>query len=251
MIENPYESPSPVADDRPAQFANDSRYHYKPLTTLLNWNRNLAVMSLAGAALIDLENVVLINSSIDVGLDDPLSAFSIFSLLFEIMHFAVVIAWNVCFAIATYRVAANAHALAEDPPYYAPSYAVGSYFIPFYNWVRPYQAMKECYDSCSMPRTWLLAGWWSIHLFAGFLSFIAIYAWRAVDRERVEIQAIDLANFAITLDLVNLPCLILLAILSHEVIKRLARKQVELAATQYAGETAPFILDSLGNPIAT
>ncbi|MFH5802752.1 DUF4328 domain-containing protein [Alienimonas sp. DA493] len=91
----------------------------------------------------------------------------------------------ICFLCLTYRAGANAHTLAPRVQY-AAGWAVGWYFVPFLNLVRPYQAMAE-YFRASRPRSeggvpehWqdnrvpgLLRVWWGLWLLGGVLGQVS------------------------------------------------------------------------------
>lgn len=230
MSENPYQSPPELNDDIVgSQKTVSNPYVYKPLAGLLSWNRNLAILTLGNAAIGISVDVLIVTLALDLGADDPASPYSIFVGLSSLLQIIVATAWNVCFVMATYRVAANAHALSDFPPFYAPSYAAGSYFIPFYNFVRPYQAMKECYESCNATRGWLLLGWWASHLSSNFLGFVSYQVWRSASSSEMSALDQNLARLAVTINAIELPCVVLLAVLSHTVISRLATRQAEMA----------------------
>ncbi|NNJ24688.1 DUF4328 domain-containing protein [Alienimonas chondri] len=91
----------------------------------------------------------------------------------------------VCFCFLTYRAGANAHRLARGLEHDA-GWAVGWYFIPILNLVRPYQAMAEFFRASrprsegGVPERWqdnavpgLLGVWWGLWIVAGLLGQIA------------------------------------------------------------------------------
>lgn len=79
----------------------------------------------------------------------------------------------------------NAHCLSEREMRFTPGWAVGWYFVPFANFWKPYQAMKEIWltsfslsDKQQLPGTEptshaIIIWWWSLWLATGILATIA------------------------------------------------------------------------------
>lgn len=85
----------------------------------------------------------------------------------------------VSFSVWTFRVVANAHAVAPSKLEYSPEWAVGSYFVPIVNLYRPLLALREAYDTfCSrlgeVPRRWLLYLWWATFIGSTFVATIVV-----------------------------------------------------------------------------
>jgi hypothetical protein len=94
----------------------------------------------------------------------------------------------------THRACANAHALAGDwvAPSVTPGWAVGWYFVPFANLVRPYQAMNEI-DSASLSQPSSdpkLGLWWGTWIVGNILANFGF---------RLESPALDFAGAAVHL----------------------------------------------------
>jgi len=91
----------------------------------------------------------------------------------------------VAFLMWLYRVVANNHALRRRHLQYTPGWAVGWWFIPFLNIVRPYQVVAETWHAtdpgaASSPQLaarsdapLLVVGWWLVYLAAGIIGVVA------------------------------------------------------------------------------
>jgi len=85
----------------------------------------------------------------------------------------------VSFAVWTFRVVANAHAVAPSKLEYSPEWAVGSYFVPIVNLYRPLLALREAYDTfCArlgeVPQRWLFYVWWAAFIGSTFVATIVV-----------------------------------------------------------------------------
>ncbi|MBX3595398.1 DUF4328 domain-containing protein [Sphingomonas sp.] len=123
---------------------------------------------------------------------------------------AVFIVTIVMVARWTYRVSANAHAR-SDAMTISPGWAVGWYFVPFANLIKPFEAMREIWqasfspdDPEAEPVPGLLRAWWGLWLassIAGNLSFQISMRMQTV--EGLELSAwIDIATFVFDVPLV-------------------------------------------------
>ena len=114
----------------------------------------------------------------------------------------------------------NARALGARHLEFSPGMAIGWYFVPFLNLIKPYQAMKEIYQASTGAERWqgqpvsvLLGPWWALWLassFAGNASFrLALKA--------EEVDALMTANrVTLVADLLSLPlCLVFLALMAR------------------------------------
>jgi hypothetical protein len=124
-----------------------------------------------------------------------------------------------------YRASANAH-LFSDGMTISPGWAVGWYFIPFANLVKPYQAMKESWLASHYGSDWgageapvVIRWWWLLWIVTNILSNVS---WRlesaGAGAEAIEI--IDLVNTGLNIAL----CLVLIRLM-----QRLAATQVMTA----------------------
>jgi hypothetical protein len=87
------------------------------------------------------------------------------------------------FAVWTYRMNANIHALGSNLRF-TPGWAVGWYFVPIANLWKPYQVMRELWLVSNNPADWqtgrtskLLSWWWTAwltYLFFPLVSFVYV-----------------------------------------------------------------------------
>lgn len=85
----------------------------------------------------------------------------------------------VAFSVWTFRVVANAHAVAASKLEYSPEWAVGSYFVPIVNLYRPLLALREAYDTFCVrlgeaPQRGLLYLWWAAFVSSTFAATIIV-----------------------------------------------------------------------------
>jgi len=103
-----------------------------------------------------------------------------------------------------YRANANAHVLGGDLTI-TPGWAVGWYFVPFANLVKPYTAMKETWLASHFGSNWgagdatdLLAWWWGLWIVNNIIGNIA---WRLSTAAPAFSGDMDLVNGLIELPL--------------------------------------------------
>lgn len=91
---------------------------------------------------------------------------------------ALMIMCVVAVGMWTYRASANAHAISNEMTI-SPGWAVGWYFVPFMNLVRPYQGMREIWLASHFRGNWhgepapgLLGWWWGLWLVTNILGNI-------------------------------------------------------------------------------
>lgn len=119
--------------------------------------------------------------------------------------FGNLLSWFICvviFSIWTYRAAANIQ-LAEVPGFnYTPGWAVGWFFIPFANLIKPFQAMRQIWNASHGAAgelddgEGLLTTWWGIWLFTNITANISL---------RISLEASDpeVIRMGMTLGLVS------------------------------------------------
>jgi hypothetical protein len=106
--------------------------------------------------------------------------------LFGLTQFAVYLLTTVLFLIWNSRVYRNLEALSRWRLLHGPGWAVGAWFVPFLNLLRPYQIMRETLwvsshpdladdapTAYTPPGTALLGFWWAGYLAMGILGQIA------------------------------------------------------------------------------
>lgn len=120
-----------------------------------------------------------------------------------------------------YRASANAHALSGEMDI-SPGWAVGWYFVPFANLVKPFQAMRETWMASHYRTGWqgessppLLFAWWGLWLATNVISNISFRMGLGEDvgLEQLEtIAALDLGAA-----LLNLPLVIILIVIMRRI----------------------------------
>jgi hypothetical protein len=125
-----------------------------------------------------------------------------------------------------YRTNANAH-LFSDGMTISPGWAVGWYFIPFANLVKPYQAMKESWLASHYGSDWgtgeapvMIRWWWLLWIVTNILGNVS---WRleSAGAGAAAVEMIDLVNAGLNIAL----CLILIRLM-----RELAGTQVMTAS---------------------
>ena len=107
--------------------------------------------------------------------------------LIAIIQLLVLVATAVCFLIWFHRAHKNLPALGAGNLEHSPGWAVGGFFIPFLNIVRPYQVMREVWKASdpevelSVPHSWqyaatspLIGFWWVTWLISNFLGQLVL-----------------------------------------------------------------------------
>jgi len=106
---------------------------------------------------------------------------------------------------------------------HSPGWAVGSFLVPFINWVRPYRIMKETWERYAPDslthRHGLLSLWWGAWLISNLLGQVA---WRMGDGTDIS-SLIQLTNVQIVSSLVN----IVSAVLAMAVVAKQTQFQVD------------------------
>ncbi len=93
----------------------------------------------------------------------------------------VYVASVICSARWIMKAHANLRELSVDPPETTPGWAVGWFFVPVANLVKPLQAMRELWWASLAPGAWreqgsspgLLQGWWALWILANVLGNLA------------------------------------------------------------------------------
>lgn len=123
----------------------------------------------------------------------------------------------IVFSMWTHRVVANAHAFGGAWSVITPGWAVGWYFIPFANLVKPYHALKEAWQSTHNSETVpaVMPTWWALWIITNILSNISF---RLAMRGEYD--------FALMIDLVTVVLDIPLLISIWTIINRITKAQI-------------------------
>lgn len=133
-------------------------------------------------------------------------------------------------ALWIHRAAANAKAMSPNVPV-SPFRAVGWYFVPFANFVMPFEAMDGIWRASHKPEDWeaaptsnLLRFWWAGWLTSLLLgSFAALLINTAAD--------LPALGFAHIVGLVSTSCSIVAALVFRRIVGRVTQTQAQHQAT--------------------
>jgi len=116
--------------------------------------------------------------------DKRLQAVSIIYLINFIISGFLILKW-------IHRANYNSHRLGAENMEFTSGWSIGFYFIPIVGLFKPYQAMKEIWQTSHNPKEWnmievskLLPAWWTIWLINNFLGQIIFRT--AGDAEGIE-----------------------------------------------------------------
>jgi hypothetical protein len=137
------------------------------------------------------------------------------------------------FAVWTYRVNTNIHALGSNNLRFTPGWAVGWYFIPVANLWMPYQVMRELWLASNNPAGWqakptgkLLRWWWASWLASVLFPCISVvYMTRTLVQEDVFGQLMVLEVFGVVSAILGLAA----AILACLVVSKIGAAQEQAA----------------------
>jgi Domain of unknown function (DUF4328)/GYF domain 2 len=97
--------------------------------------------------------------------------------LIGVGYIIVFLVTGIAFLKWIHRANLNCRGFGVSNMVFTPGWAVGWYFIPFMNLVRPFQAMKEIWQVSQNPRAWqtvpgspLLGWWWGLWIANGVLG---------------------------------------------------------------------------------
>jgi len=118
--------------------------------------------------------------------DDEAMANDARQMLIGIIQLMMFVATAICFLIWIHRAHKNLPALGVAHLEYSPVWAVGGFFVPFLNLVRPFQVVREIWKASdpdvdfSIPHSWQYAAstpvigfWWAAWLIGSIVGQIA------------------------------------------------------------------------------
>ncbi|MEO8530676.1 MAG: DUF4328 domain-containing protein, partial [Deltaproteobacteria bacterium] len=132
-----------------------------------------------------------------------------------------------------YRSAANARHIRPAPDRITPGWAVGWFFVPFANLVKPFQAMRQTWNtshsksgSIDQPCGPLVSWWWTAWILASITSNISL---------RLTFSANELFEYrtAAILSLISSPLAVASAILFITLIRNITAAQANLRGSAY------------------
>lgn len=125
-----------------------------------------------------------------------------------------------------YRASLNVHGFGARGLAFTPGWAIGWYFVPFLNLVRPFQAMKEIWQASHDPGHWqvqpgspLVGWWWGLWLLSGFAGQLSMRL--AIMGNTID-DLIRNAWVSIATDVIG----IIVTVVAIVLIKRITRAQV-------------------------
>jgi len=146
------------------------------------------LMSLFGAA-VDISQVASLSSAKAV-LSTPsavVTAGEVLSLLIRLALIGIGFLTGVAFLLWIYRASTNLKALGAAELKYSPGWAIGGFFVPFLNLVRPYQVVTEIWRASAAGASrsggvnWtyeqtpaFISVWWGSWLLSGFLDSLSV-----------------------------------------------------------------------------
>lgn len=136
-----------------------------------------------GAVMAFTAGLLLIEAATAFGMLDPLAGSSLVASAFVFVAggYAVTFIVSVILvAMWIHRAHANLHHVGIEGLEFTPGWAVGWYFIPFANLIKPFQAMRELWnasmghsDSFSEPAPDEVKYWWGLWIAGNILSNVA------------------------------------------------------------------------------
>jgi hypothetical protein len=140
----------------------------------------------------------------------------------------VFLATSVVFGKWIYRANLNCRGFGANGMQYTPGWAVGFYFVPILNFVRPFLAMREIWQVSSNPRQWqteevppLLGWWWGLWIMRMIMGWISNSLFKAVD---------DVESLRTATQVTIAACVgeILLVVVAMTMVSRIIAMQVRL-----------------------
>jgi hypothetical protein len=160
--------------------------------------------------------------------DEAVEANDVWQGMIGLLELGVNIATGIIFLMWTYRANLNCRGFGATDMKFTPGWSIGWYFIPIFNLVRPYQAMKEIWKVSSNPRNWqtqqesaVLNWWWSLWLISGFLAWM-------VFRMCMNVNSLSSLRAATTASIVYSIVEIPLTIVTVTLVSRIIEKQAKL-----------------------
>jgi hypothetical protein len=191
-----------------------------------------ALVSLAGV-FVDLSQLALVpKRPIAARPPDGLTAGEALTLLIRIFLMGIAVLTGVFFLVWVYRAYKNLKALGATDLNYSPGWAIGGFFVPILNIVRPYQVISEIWKASaykarrSRGASWLyeptpifITAWWGLWLFSGFFDLLSATLIFGLEQGNV----VSAARYRILSYIANIAC----AALAGAVVLKITRKQEE------------------------
>jgi uncharacterized protein DUF4328 len=182
------------------------------------------------------------------------------AILARLVLVAVVLFTAVAFLTWIYRAHQNLNALGAVDLQYSPGWAVGGFFVPMLNIVRPFQVVAEIWKASGPQATrsggtaWKYAEtpifiglWWGSWLLSGFLSSLSAFmVFGDVVGEDETDPFLAAARFRIVYDVVSAVCAVLAIVVVLKINERQeSTNRLNLAAAQQQAEQPGIARDQL------
>jgi len=161
-------------------------------------------------------------------------------LIIGLLQFLEFVVTGIFFLMWIHRAHRNLPALGAQGLKYSPGWAVGGFFVPFLNIVRPFQVVKEIWKASGPDvhsgdaSSWqysstspLLGFWWASWILFSFLGQIGL---RMSFRARSVDQLLIASRFNILSDALSAVCAVLVIVIIREIDARQELKIKRLAA---------------------
>lgn len=191
--------------------------------------------------------------TIDIDGGDGLSLWLMFQSLIALCGFAALIAAIVLFLVWLHRAYANLSALRSESNEFSPGWAIGWWFIPFANLVKPYQVMRSLWAE-SDPDVDLEMGfltsvqagapgfmmvWWVLWLLSNFASNVTARVFDPSDIRSVEISG----YFFIVAGILRGVAAALAIKVVHEITERQEQRFARIGSLAMEGPPPPPTFD--------
>jgi hypothetical protein len=151
---------------------------------------------------------------------------------------ALLLIMTIVFSTWVYRANVNVRASGAENLRMTPGWAVGWFFVPFFNYWKPYQAMSDLWRASKDPLKWreiprgiILPLWWFFWLLSSVLSQFSL---RLTIKSETIPELINASIVAMVADLVDLPGYLAAFVL----VTQISRFQENYSATASGGHSA-------------
>ena len=148
-----------------------------------------------------------------------------------IIQFIFYVSTAIVFLTWTYRANRNARALGATEMKFTPGWSVGWFFVPIASLWKPFQVMREIWQTSAEPGNWqgvktppLLGWWWALYLVTQILIQVSY-------RTANTVNDLGSALFASSVDMVSNMSSMALDVLAFFLITKIATNQIWQAKT--------------------
>lgn len=179
--------------------------------------------------------------------------------LIALLKILLFVGTAVAFLIWFHRVHKNLPVLGSRELLYTPGWAVGGFFVPFLNLVRPFQVMREVWHGSDPTRLErdaaadsppigghlgtpsLVGWWWALFLVSNFIGYIAGRMGFSPNQTLGQLQ--DLSRLLVFSDLLEIPS----ALVAIRLVGRITSWQVERARLVHQRGSQPPAAPAVGS----